>query len=829
MKITKLKLTNFGKHNNLEYSDLDNKSIIGIIGKNGSGKSTIISAIDFAFTGRLEDKADSYIKSGETNASIELEFEKNGRKGFIKRKLSKTTSSRSFKWEDEEIEYTKASDVDNKLIEILGADKQVLSNTIFIKQGELSSILDNSKSKRIDLFTKLLNLDYFNKRHYAVDVAQKDLKTKVVDIEKINDDILLKEKSFNEHKENVLNITKSLEKYVSKKFIEDLKTKVEKYIKIVESIFDKNRELADLLRPYSNYEDLKSKIEDVKNKIEINNNLRSSLDKKINNIESSICLYERYNEYNSLLESKKLVEVRLEELIKTYPKLNDIQYLDDYKNKINLNSKLEQANDKYNKYIIEKSNIESSIQTLEIEVKPIEEKLIELSSQREESKKVISNLELLLDTKIKLKGKLNNKSTTCPICGLKIMEGQVITDQDINNLKDLITNLTSKLSILENEYNSTDALLFSKNTSIRLNKDKILELDGLINKELEFIKSNNKSEVTEEEYTSLVIANSSYNRFIKEIEEFKNKLDSYNNISEQDKLDLSKLDINLLKENRKTYYSELTSLNDESRNLLNNQAIYNNHLVLIDKTIGDLHSMTKEQEEIDIDADLNKCEELKSYSLEDLINYKLLEINKLFNDLEIKNIALSEEEKALISLKEYKNDLSKKNEKIYNLIAELEEVKLSINPKEDSSIPKLYIKYLFSHILENVSEYLDLLDANFIIDSDYNYENDELSFRFKRLDTSEESDWMPMNKLSGGQKVKLSTAFLISIQKVICPDIGFLVLDEPTTHLDENSVDALKTFISELGNKLKGQIDQIWIIDHNISLGNYCDKTINLN
>ena len=77
MILTKLKLENFKKYNSFEISfDL---GLIGIIGKNGSGKSTIFEAILFALYGELRNKGDKEVvrnanATSKDIVSVELDF-----------------------------------------------------------------------------------------------------------------------------------------------------------------------------------------------------------------------------------------------------------------------------------------------------------------------------------------------------------------------------------------------------------------------------------------------------------------------------------------------------------------------------------------------------------------------------------------------------------------------------------------------------------------------------------------------------------------------------------------------------------------------------------
>ena len=120
------------------------------------------------------------------------------------------------------------------------------------------------------------------------------------------------------------------------------------------------------------------------------------------------------------------------------------------------------------------------------------------------------------------------------------------------------------------------------------------------------------------------------------------------------------------------------------------------------------------------------------------------------------------------------------------------------------------------------------MNANFIIQIEDRATEEDLSFKFQRVDKPNDKYWYPMYQLSGGQKIKLSIAFQLAIQKIICPDLGFLVLDEPTTHLDEESIKALSELLENVGNMLTGQNGQVWIIDHNHIIDKAFTTAINL-
>jgi DNA repair exonuclease SbcCD ATPase subunit len=85
-----------------------------------------------------------------------------------------------------------------------------------------------------------------------------------------------------------------------------------------------------------------------------------------------------------------------------------------------------------------------------------------------------------------------------------------------------------------------------------------------------------------------------------------------------------------------------------------------------------------------------------------------------------------------------------------------------------------------------------------------------------------------MSKLSGGQKVRLSIAFLVAVQRLIIPEVGLLILDEPSTHLDSAGVESLRELLMSLSTLLQNTNSQVWVVDHNPALQAALGACVNL-
>ena len=121
-----------------------------------------------------------------------------------------------------------------------------------------------------------------------------------------------------------------------------------------------------------------------------------------------------------------------------------------------------------------------------------------------------------------------------------------------------------------------------------------------------------------------------------------------------------------------------------------------------------------------------------------------------------------------------------------------------------------YVQHKFDSLVSMTQDNLEIMDANFAI---IPHPNKPVSLQFYRVDEPGQV-LFDHDKLSGGQKVRLSIAFLLAVQQLVIPDLGFLVLDEPSTHLDEEARENLKELLLNLNQQLESTDTQILVCDH---------------
>lgn len=153
MILKRLVLENYKQHSHIDQTFSGN--VIGIIGNNGSGKSNLLGAMNFALAGEQPDfKKTDLLKWGAATGHVELYFSHNGVDGQIYRSLS--GSDATFKFGSER--YNGITKVGQAITEHLGLDKDLLKQTVFVRQAEIDDILFTEPRVRELAFQRLCGI-----------------------------------------------------------------------------------------------------------------------------------------------------------------------------------------------------------------------------------------------------------------------------------------------------------------------------------------------------------------------------------------------------------------------------------------------------------------------------------------------------------------------------------------------------------------------------------------------------------------------------------------------------------------------------------------------
>ena len=176
MIIDRLILKNFKRFRNEEIRFSD--GITGILGNNGTGKSSIVQAIFFALygvqaTGISPDYVVSSFASPKERCEVRMEFSVGGEKYTVIRWFRKGKSAQhDAEFYHNGLQQAKGvGPVETEVRRTLGMGPVDFKNTIYAGQKDLLTLLESTPGKRKEWFLKALGIDYLSTE------GQKILKT----------------------------------------------------------------------------------------------------------------------------------------------------------------------------------------------------------------------------------------------------------------------------------------------------------------------------------------------------------------------------------------------------------------------------------------------------------------------------------------------------------------------------------------------------------------------------------------------------------------------------------------------------------------------------
>jgi DNA repair exonuclease SbcCD ATPase subunit len=175
MKILNIKLCNYGSYVGEHFISLVDRGLVLIQGinkdetkmdSNGAGKSCIPDSLDWCINGKIPrgDHVDSIINDGCSNCYVEVQIESdNGDMILIERKKSRGGSTAlRLLINDDNISKLDISETQKDIYQILGIDKEIFHSTILFAQTDLVHYADSTDSKRMEILTKLLQLEFID-------------------------------------------------------------------------------------------------------------------------------------------------------------------------------------------------------------------------------------------------------------------------------------------------------------------------------------------------------------------------------------------------------------------------------------------------------------------------------------------------------------------------------------------------------------------------------------------------------------------------------------------------------------------------------------------
>lgn len=480
----------------INFKKLTDKGFFGIFGKTGSGKSSILDAIIYALYGKIDRDQGGFINLNQDKAVIKYTFEIGAgdqRKSYHIHRVTKrdkdgyykSTIAKLYQVEKGSLEILcdGKSNVDKKVIEIIGLKHTDFTRAVVLPQGRFSEFLKTTPKERSEMLERLFALKRYGsglteklkkesqknnneliridgELSYYKDVNEDKLKelsngyynlqNEVVDLRK---EKITADNKYNQYKniwilQNELN-DKLIEKnkYTENKTIIDEKKKhvkdgerallVKPYIDKLETAEkDINNVFQSLIKENNDYAHINAIIQDLKINYEKAFMLKErelpELNKKEANVSQAIKLVLQLKQYNneinelrkkySLLDTEKRI---LENNIKSYE-----EKLNQYKNIISVKE------NEIGSIFLTSEEREKTIKALDIE-------------------KNINNLHVeikkLADENGKQKGEIDNDKK-----GLKVLE------LDLSDIEKEINHIHNEIAAINSNFPGDNNLLIEK-------------------------------------------------------------------------------------------------------------------------------------------------------------------------------------------------------------------------------------------------------------------------------------------------------------------------------------------------------------------------------
>jgi DNA repair protein SbcC/Rad50 len=414
----------------------------------GSGKSTVLMAIEFALFGLGSQKAESLLAKKSESGYVVLDFSVDGEKYEIKRTLLRKSSGvnqdpkNSWIKIDGVKEPLSPSELKQRVLQILKfnepadpkAESKIFRYAIFTPQEAMKEVLFDSK-KRLETIRKAFGIEDYSIAESNAREVLSEIKTKSAVLKVKFSDIVSLESEINESK----GIVTKLESEISQK---------QDWYKVLEkNESEKIQELKELQAKNNDKVKLELNKENLDEKIETGK-------ARIDTIEQEFVNYEiELKEDNEKLE--KLLEIKKPETtksipdiiseIKKYQKIND-DMIKSESEKNSIHQDVTRLKEKFgDKIDSEKESIENALngllqekESLEKFADEIKEKLEKVNDQKIQKETLKSSLEKEIS-------KFSQLGNACPTCKQEITDGHhhILVDEKKKEVKSLEVELQS--------------------------------------------------------------------------------------------------------------------------------------------------------------------------------------------------------------------------------------------------------------------------------------------------------------------------------------------------------------------------------------------------
>jgi len=888
--LNKIKLEDFISHKKTEL-DLG-FGINVVVGPNGAGKTSILDGISFALFNDYSNrgKKQNLINSRGSRCKVGLAFTEGGVGYDVEWSLEKRGSAHGsfFRTVDgKRILLAKDGErsVAKEIEKVLGIDKSMFMQSIYVRQGEIEQLVDAKPAERKALISRLLGVEDLEKAWSSI----KDVIEVYRDRQLVLEGELSRKSEFEEQRDKAETKSKELEILLSSK--RDELNKLESGVKSLQAIMDeldaKKKDFDNLDRERGILEQKIKNLEDVLKTQQEELRKASTAAEVVNKLRDDVEKLPILDSYVSSLLEKERQELKLSGLNE---KLAEIAELDEI---------LKQNAESHRLYLEkEKLVAEKSLQRKEYEgcPKALDSARKQLDKCEKEEKKrkenlaselnkcsnalgqpvILSNLQAILkETVVKVQEKIKELDKR-----LSDTNGEIgVLNQRGKELDDNLSKFSSDTEVKACPTCDTELLpervkqLIEKFSSEKdISRDKMVTLQKALQQAEEERKQalENKKQVDNIDPERLKILEAELDETITEIANEKSEIEK---LEAQTKL-LSKLDKELellegekrdlegaskdfeLAKRRQEKMASSEEIESQRQPLLTKLEDIDAQLKLAIEELGgapedpeeDLVQLRKKKEEYDQNVQVAKrqrefesavtstTKELdgstsmssKNASLIEELGYdeklhetKRKELDRLKDEVKELSVFIAAREQEKIgeddNAKKCRDELraleAKAAEKklVSKYVKVLNDIRYAYSKDGIQKLIRAKAKPILEKATRDLFERFNLAYSDVRIDDNYN---------ISVIGSSGEQD---IDQISGGERVALAIALRLAIAQVLSGRIETVIMDEPTTHLDEERrkelVNILNSFFRE-GGRI---IPQMLIITHHSEIEEVAD------
>ncbi|ARM75002.1 DNA double-strand break repair ATPase Rad50 [Acidianus manzaensis] len=861
MKIEQITLKNFLSHESSQVSFKGN--INAIVGVNGAGKSSIIDGIVFSlFREPSRGNMNNLIRKGKKTSTVEIVLSDNskGKIYTIRRNIPAST-------EDSILENSKplayrSSEVSQKVQEILHLDKDILLSTVIVRQGDIESIFKDLADVMKKVM-KLENLEKLTDSNGPIFSVKKELEMKLENLQKdkeMYESKIAQKKDLEKEIDNLNNNLKSLEAQKEEKTLqlnqlqknkEEEDKKRERYIELKAKLENANTQLNKIK------EDVKDLEEKMKIEQELDTELKQLQEEK-----------ENLQRLNDIINQLKLISQSIKDNNNQLQKLS--REIDEYKENLHTKKELEDKAKKYeeNKQILEQlkrkyleynkiksvydsdrekeNNLENELQRflifidinkLQNDLDKISERIQNLNTEKGQKEESVNQL-------LKIIKNLNDvHGNICPVCGRELDEEhkKKIREESETKIKDIkieIQKIEKELRDLNEEKRNIETKI-KKALELKAKKEsKEKELNDLKEKIIEEEKTLNQLKDSHDKYESI-------EKELEELEQYYKKylqLQRYtqNELEEKEK---NKQEILQRLDELNSKYSQLRSqltIPDEeisriSFKISQIEKEYNNKQGILIRIKAEIERKKKELDDIkEIDNEIQTInaeilrldfDEAKYNELINSINTLNQEVNSMSQEISRILGKLEADKKSLEQINSELEKLKTSIDKIPQIEKGLSKLEKLRNDLSGSGLQNFIISNVKPKIENNLNDILSMFNLSFSrVSVDFEIGGKSKKGKTKITAFNTAGYDLDIEMLSGGERISIALALRLAIARALLDEIGFMILDEPTIHLDEERRRELLNII----RSAMSIVPQIIIVTHDDEVKEISDYIINV-